>query len=432
MMILQKTRGVSNYMEICDICLSGNYEEKMLTNNDMKSIPTAEIREVDNEKSIFYKIDGLCALSNRYGRCVPDRSEIDGLIADLIDCIGEIKEYLLSPDGLVINLSYILYDEINCKHKFMYVPGYKREFKDQIKLLFEEIMRMFNHGDREGVIYLYEMYSNILMENFTPELFCKMRPDNKESGERSIKKNFLKKKEVEEFLEMNPERDSDSDMYKGENPIRKHRDHLLYILASMATVLVAAIMYIFFGVGSLKFSGLTFAALAVYVLVDMMHKRREEEMEESMKYAINKEEHYENLEENSSKGMLASEVEESSTLPEFRDHGIDKDTSVLAVRSNADGISKLVPCDEGKKEIYLIEGETRIGRSGISCDYCIDDPSVSRVHVIIEKHGQEVTLMDVGSTNGTFINDTRVNNNEEERLSHGDLISFANVRYECV
>ena len=40
--------------------------------------------------------------------------------------------------------------------------------------------------------------------------------------------------------------------------------------------------------------------------------------------------------------------------------------------------------------------------------------------------------MDVGSTNGTFINDTRVNNNEEERLSHGDLISFANVRYECV
>jgi hypothetical protein len=431
-------------MEICDVELSGNYEEKMLINNNLENIPTAEIREIDNEKSIFYKIDGLCVLSTRYGRCVPDRNEIDSLIADLIDCIREIKEYLLNPDGLVINSGYILYDEKEGRHKFMYVPGYKKEFRLQIKTLFEEIMRMFNHGDREGVIYLYDLYSSFLMDNFTPEMFCKMRPEHKLLEKNPDYDSEIKKKQVDDFYESEPQEVFEEEMYGTGKTEKEHKDHSLYFLASAAAIVVAVVMYIFFGVSSLKFSGLTFVALAVFVLVDMLHKKSEEEMEESMKSvveneelmnnAMNNEEHNKKLEENYFKGVLANELvnRDLNSRDISPREAFSENTSVLAVRSNADGISKLVPCDENKNEIYLIEGETRIGRSGSSCDYLIDDPSVSRVHVIIEKHGQEVTLIDVGSTNGTYINDTKVTNNEEEKLSHGDLISFANVRYKCV
>ena len=72
MMILSRNKGISNYYEICDVELSGGYEEKMLVNNQLKYLPEAEIRTLDNKKSIYVKVDGFSPLSHVYGRCVPD------------------------------------------------------------------------------------------------------------------------------------------------------------------------------------------------------------------------------------------------------------------------------------------------------------------------------------------------------------------------
>ena len=47
-----------------------------------------------------------------------------------------------------------------------------------------------------------------------------------------------------------------------------------------------------------------------------------------------------------------------------------------------------------------------IGRSG--ADIVVDDPEVSRQHASVEVHGNRVVLKDLGSTNGTFLNDVKV------------------------
>ena len=62
----------------------------------------------------------------------------------------------------------------------------------------------------------------------------------------------------------------------------------------------------------------------------------------------------------------------------------------------------------------------------------INDASVSRLHAVIERHGEVVTLMDMGSTNGTYINDSRLDEGRAVTLNHGDTIGIAAVRYECV
>ena len=53
MMILSKNKGISNYYEVCDIELTGSYEEKMLINNHMKYLPDAEVRTLDNRRSMY-------------------------------------------------------------------------------------------------------------------------------------------------------------------------------------------------------------------------------------------------------------------------------------------------------------------------------------------------------------------------------------------
>jgi len=67
----------------------------------------------------------------------------------------------------------------------------------------------------------------------------------------------------------------------------------------------------------------------------------------------------------------------------------------------------------------------RIGR-GRNCDFVLDDHSVSRLHAEIRSNDQGLlTLHDLESLNGSFVNDTRI---ESIQLREQDLIDIGDVR----
>lgn len=75
--------------------------------------------------------------------------------------------------------------------------------------------------------------------------------------------------------------------------------------------------------------------------------------------------------------------------------------------------------DSKTKKIYnLIKPVTIVGRSKLS-DICLDDPSVSRKHFELLNDGKQVQLADLGSTNGTLINNANV---KMKTLRNGDKI----------
>ena len=58
-------------------------------------------------------------------------------------------------------------------------------------------------------------------------------------------------------------------------------------------------------------------------------------------------------------------------------------------------------------EEYILPGaEVTLGRSG--CDINVDDPEVSRRHCLIKVFGDQVVLMDLESTNGTYFRGKKV------------------------
>jgi predicted Zn finger-like uncharacterized protein len=104
------------------------------------------------------------------------------------------------------------------------------------------------------------------------------------------------------------------------------------------------------------------------------------------------------------------------------DTGRGKDTSRKKVVSTAErrrSAAELKLPVDSKLSLAVISGPDSgkifeiakprvvIGRQG--ADINVDDPEISRAHAAVEVAGEHVTLVDLGSTNGTYIGEDQVN-----------------------
>jgi general secretion pathway protein A len=88
------------------------------------------------------------------------------------------------------------------------------------------------------------------------------------------------------------------------------------------------------------------------------------------------------------------------------------------------GLPKLFLTYNGRtlSEIDMDRPRLLVGRSDHN-DICVNSRFVSRHHALFVKHGTATFLMDLNSTNGTYVNSQRVSNHV---LLHNDIISVGN------
>lgn len=79
----------------------------------------------------------------------------------------------------------------------------------------------------------------------------------------------------------------------------------------------------------------------------------------------------------------------------------------------------------GKPEVIILEQGTFILGRAPECDYLLIHPSVSTVHCEVRKEHGRVFVRDLGSTNGTFINDEPIQ--EEVELLPDQVIRFGEL-----
>ena len=89
------------------------------------------------------------------------------------------------------------------------------------------------------------------------------------------------------------------------------------------------------------------------------------------------------------------------------------------------GPPKLV--GDGGRTVELHSGETLVGREeGLPLSLA-GESTVSRRHASIQFDGGVARVKDLGSTNGTFVNGNRLQN--EVVLQIGDVVQFGSVRF---
>ena len=87
--------------------------------------------------------------------------------------------------------------------------------------------------------------------------------------------------------------------------------------------------------------------------------------------------------------------------------------------ANTDAATVSLLLQDGSSRTYLVhEGSNILGRSNDS-DFRLPDTGVSRQHAEITWDGQQATVTDLGSTNGTTVNGNPV---QSWQLNDGDVI----------
>jgi hypothetical protein len=57
---------------------------------------------------------------------------------------------------------------------------------------------------------------------------------------------------------------------------------------------------------------------------------------------------------------------------------------------------------------------------------------VSRLHAVVKRDADRVLVMDLGSSNGTYVNGRRINPHVEESLSHGDILALGKLKIQVL
>jgi len=84
---------------------------------------------------------------------------------------------------------------------------------------------------------------------------------------------------------------------------------------------------------------------------------------------------------------------------------------------------------DGTQSIDLLEGVPLIVGRAPTCDLPVFDPTISRRHAELVADGESLRIRDLGSSNGTFVNGSRV---ESASAAPNDLVAFGKVGFQLL
>ena len=390
------------------------------------------IKYVDEKQLYYYDITSLQPLSRILeGRWI-SKEEVCRLLLELEAVLKRVGEYLLDGDELLLEPDYIYTDPQWSRIQFCLVPGRAGNFQEGVNRLLQYILKKTDHRDPEGVVLSYGLYQESLKENYGLEnllLLIHRIPGTKEEEE-------CLRKEAAEGQEEEPEEISEEqhlDGYKKNPPTRNApwRNVAVTLLAWLtAAAGFALITWFLGGWSALKRWGIfgTAAITAFFgaaIAVSIILKKREKTVD--------------------SAGQEEMEIKDCRPVKEelFPDEEAEEDmkdsgkpqmshfhTVPLSLEEEDGGVFRyLEPRETGMEKIHLPYFPFIIGKQEELVDYCLEEDTVSRLHLRLDQEGEEYLVTDLNSTNGTAVNGRQLEANETVPIRPGDELLISKIFY---
>ena len=441
------------------------YKSRMLVENHINAFLRTGIVYADGKEQYVYDITSKTSLYSLYEQTEMDHRFICALISAISAGLEACDEYLLPCEHLMFDSKHIYVDQGNDRIQWCYYPGSYTALSEGMNDLAEYILEKADHTNKSATTLAYDLYKQAVNEDYTlRELLSRNEAARSESSENRGDENggsYL----VEDINDLYlPDEDDMPVMPVQGKVIMSVCLALLLIIAG--TVLTAFI----YGNESLtallamtEMRVLTAMTGAVSILLPMLiflkWYGKVREFKKLMKEAGDgRDEIYVHLTDNEQSGdtgridagggtrKLNAAPAPAAYTESLGKTDADEDTSGLTEdtarlrdeegieaggRMSPDGIvHRLVRfTGKGLNELRIDKLPFTIGKKKGICDGIIESNAVSRIHARLVFEGGAYYMTDLNSTNGTFVNGSRLSAGDRVKLSVNDEISFGRELY---
>lgn len=396
------------------IRLSGNEmintrEIELLNSHQINSLIDPETGK-KNKSELFYKVSNYISLKE-YLKSVTSKDRFLNIIISILETLKDTQKVMLYNKNFILDTEYIFVEPQSKMLLYIYLPVVNYDFEQDIKRFFMNIVydTVFNQFEDCTYVSQYIAYFNqhTNFSVFDFEMFVReLNGEDMRSGDKKVE---LKLPHPSKFL------DSNVKLCPRCGKEYTNVDNFCDVCGIRLVYKDSDTSFSSFSSGSPNF---------------MYATPIEEEIEQVQNgtQQMTLSDRIGSINQNSNSGSkpYVPQYSKGTTVLGAIDYG----TTVLSFEQlNRIAYPSLLRTKDGKK-ITVNKCTFVIGKSEASCDYVIsDNNAISRKHATISIANGKYYVVDNSSTNGTYIDDIRIDADKSYEILPGQKIRFADDEF---
>jgi len=419
-----------NYIKIDSEEEFFEYQVQMIMRNSIEGLLTCTKESVNNKTSFLYEINSRQPFVQVFQRNKMNFQMFRNFIGSIRNVVDVMADYMLDVNSLILMPEYMYMNPETKEVGFIYLPGAWNEIKEEFHELSRQLLDWIDYKDEQLVSSAYELYRMTGEENYTlSEIFDTIFTsvskipskesivesaviDNRlddnvpaENNYNELEEDFVYEEDYEEILE------KESVLKKITRPIIEATGNFIKSFTSKTKEEKS---FDYDGIQDYEFEFSENRAIDIREDVNKINESVHRFSDNGRKPSVNYNQY--------SKGNI------SPAMVAEADGGYG---DTVFFQEADTGNVRLIPVDTDRFEEFELDiFPYIIGKLSDAVDGVIKDESVSRIHSKIERQDLEYFVVDLNSTNGTYVNGKLVSPNEKAKLQSGDRIQFGLVEYK--
>lgn len=148
------------------------YEYEMLAENEIPEFLFYRKRYVDDGNELVYDISSMISIKELSDRMPLRNVELCMILHSLTECRKAIEEYLLTPEGLILNPEYIFYDVYHKRINYCFYPDYGKDMFLSYREFADYLLLSIDYDDEAAVKLAYDVYAAVLNKDYQLEKYA--------------------------------------------------------------------------------------------------------------------------------------------------------------------------------------------------------------------------------------------------------------------
>ncbi|HBY19496.1 MAG: hypothetical protein A2Y24_03600 [Clostridiales bacterium GWE2_32_10] len=386
---------INNISEIID------YQLKMLIHNKSKYLVPMNVKEEDMNLTLQYDITDKMSVKKYLSKNLLDKKDFIYIVGQIIKSFKECKELLLDYHNLFLDMDNIYIKKDGKEISMMYLPLkdlYENNRENLVNII-NKLISNINKSEDDISVMISKVVMYVNNDNFN---IFKLE-------------NMLEEfQNIKEQTQMSVHKIETSENLEKENLVEVNAGIIEKLKTPQGITVQLVFIAIFIGlalwleeVGVLVqnidklIGGLVIGAVIDYFLVDrIIITKQENKIEMDKEIEIEREE----------------------------ETNINEDDKTIVIPNYA----YLKSIDGMHEDVIINKERFEIGKIPDKVDFYISNATISRHQAEIVESDGVYGIKDLGSRNGTYVNDEKLENEQTRKLANGDIITFSNESFKFV